>query len=73
MDRARTRHAVCASGGSTVKPGKGDTTVIHWTGTFKRKNSADNPPDNQTDNAARKVVTGIYSSGLANLKKQLEH
>ena len=57
----------------TVKAGKGDTAVIHWTGTFTRKNPADNPPDDQTDAAAMKVITGIYSSGLANLKKQVEH
>jgi hypothetical protein len=57
----------------TVKAGKDDTSIIHWTGTFKRKNAADNPPDDQTDDAAKKVITGIYSSGLANLKKQVEH
>jgi mxaD protein len=57
----------------TVKAGKGDTSIIHWAGTFKRKNAADNPPDDQTDDAAKKVITGIYSSGLASLKKQLEH
>ncbi len=57
----------------TVKAGKGDTTIINWVGKFKRKNSADNPPDDQTDDAARKVISGIYSSGLANLKKQVEH
>jgi mxaD protein len=57
----------------TVKAGKGDTSVVNWVGTFKRKNSADNPPDDQTDDAAKKVITGIYSSGLASLKKQLEH
>jgi len=57
----------------TVKAGKGDTSIIHWFGTFKRKNAADNPPDDQTDDAAKKVITGIYSSGLASLKKQVEH
>ncbi len=57
----------------TVKPGKGDATLVRWVGNFKRKNSADNPPEDQTDDAAKKVISGIYSSGLANLKKQLEH
>jgi mxaD protein len=57
----------------TVKAGKGDTSIIHWAGTFKRKNAADSPPDDQTDDAAKKVITGIYSSGLASLKKQIEH
>ena len=57
----------------TVKAGKGATAIINWVGTFRRKNSADTPPDDQTDDAARKVISGIYSSGLANLKKQMEH
>ena len=57
----------------TLKAGKDNTTVIHWVGTFKRKNPADSPPDDQTDDAARKVITGIYTSGLENLKKQVEH
>jgi len=57
----------------TVKAGKGNTATINWVGTFKRKNPADNPPDDQTDDAAKKVIAGIYSSGLANLKKQVEH
>jgi Polyketide cyclase / dehydrase and lipid transport len=57
----------------TVKAGTDNTVTINWVGTFKRKNSADNPPDDQTDDAAKKVIAGIYSSGLANLKKQVEH
>jgi len=57
----------------TVKPGKGDTTIVNWVGTFKRKSAAENPPEDQTDDAAKKVIAGIYSSGLANLKKQVEH
>lgn len=57
----------------TVKAGKGNTASVTWAGTFKRKNPAENPPDDQTDDAAKKVIAGIYSSGLANLKKQVEH
>ncbi len=57
----------------TVKAGKDNTATLHWAGTFKRKNPADNPPEDQTDDAAKKVIAGIYSSGLANLKKQVEH
>ena len=57
----------------TVKSGKGNTAIVNWVGTFKRKNAADNPPEDQTDDAAKKVVAGIYSSGLENLKKQIEH
>ncbi len=57
----------------TVKGGKGNTAIVTWVGNFKRKNPADNPPADQTDDAAKKVVAGIYSSGLENLKKQIEH
>jgi mxaD protein len=56
----------------TLLPGKGDTTRIRWSAVFKRKDSSDSPPADQTDEAAKKVITGIFSSGLANLKKQLE-
>src|SRR5262249_35664550 len=57
----------------TVKGGKANTSTITWVGTFKRKDASDNPPADQTDDAAKKVIAGIYSSGLENLKKQLEH
>jgi uncharacterized protein YndB with AHSA1/START domain len=56
----------------TVKPGKEGTTVVTWVGKFKRKNPAENPPAAENDDAAVKLITGVFQSGLANLKKQLE-
>jgi mxaD protein len=55
-----------------VKDNKDGTTSVRWSSTFKRKNPADNPPDAESDAAGIKLITGIYQSGLANLKKQVE-
>ncbi len=56
----------------TVKPGQEGTTVVTWVGRFKRKNPAANPPEAENDAAAVKLITGVFQSGLANLKKQIE-
>jgi mxaD protein len=54
----------------SVKPGKKDgTTEVIWSGTFKRKNASDNPPDAESDAGALKLVKGVYRGGLDNLKK----
>jgi mxaD protein len=55
-----------------VKANKDGTTLVRWSGTFKRKNPAENPPDAESDAAGVKLITGVYQGGLANLKKQLE-
>jgi mxaD protein len=55
-----------------VKGNKDGSTLVRWSSTFKRKNPAENPPDAESDAAGVKLITGIYQSGLANLKKQLE-
>jgi mxaD protein len=55
-----------------VKANKDGTSLVRWSGTFKRKNPADNPPDAESDAAGVKLITGVYQGGLANLKKQLE-
>jgi mxaD protein len=49
-----------------------DKTLVTWSGRFKRKNPADAPPDNESDKAATDAITGVYQSGLDNLKKQLQ-
>ena len=55
----------------SVKPdGKGGSKVT-WSGTFKRKSTSDTPPDAENDDAALKLITGVYEGGLANLKKML--
>jgi mxaD protein len=50
----------------------GTSSVVTWSGSFKRKNPADNPPDAESDAGVTKFVTGVYQSGLDNLKKVLE-
>jgi Polyketide cyclase / dehydrase and lipid transport len=55
----------------SVKPGRNGGSRVTWSGTFKRKNPADNPPDAESDAGAVKLVTGVYDGGLANLKKKL--
>ena len=55
----------------SVKPdGKGGSKVT-WSGTFKRKSTSETPPEAENDDAAIKLVTGVYEGGLANLKKML--
>jgi mxaD protein len=56
----------------TVKPGEGGTSKVTWVGHFKRKNPAENPPAAENDAAAVKLITGVFQSGLANLKHLLE-
>jgi mxaD protein len=51
--------------------GKGKATVT-WSGRFQRKNLADNPADNENDKTATDTITGVYKSGLDNLKKVVE-
>ena len=55
-----------------VKANADGSTLVRWSSTFKRKNPSDNPPDAESDAAGVKLITGIYQSGLANLKKMLE-
>ncbi len=57
----------------SVKAGAdGNSSVVTWGGSFKRKNPSDNPPDAESDAGVTKFITGVYRSGLDNLKKTLE-
>jgi len=56
----------------SVKSGADGMSVVTWTGTFKRKNASDNPPDAESDAGVTKFVTGVYRGGLDNLKKMIE-
>jgi mxaD protein len=49
-----------------------DKTLITWSGRFKRKDVGDNPADTDNDKAAVDAITGVYTSGLDNLKKIVE-
>jgi mxaD protein len=55
---------------SSKAKGKG-TTVLVWTGKFKRK-VADNPPAGQDDASVKKAIIGAYQAGLQNVKKLAE-
>lgn len=49
-----------------------DKTLVTWSGRFKRKNQDDSPPDNENDKAATDAISGVYQSGLENLKKLVQ-
>jgi len=55
-----------------VHAGQGGMTQVTWSGTWKRKNPADNPPEAESDAGTIKLVKGVYRGGLDNLKKMLE-
>ncbi len=56
----------------TAGPGAGESTVT-WVGRFYRTYKLNPPiPAGQDDETAVKFVTGVYDSGLANLKKVQE-
>lgn len=57
----------------TAGPGAGESTVT-WVGRFYRTYKLNPPiPAGQDDETAVKFVTGVYDSGLANLKKVIEN
>ncbi|HYL03387.1 MAG TPA: SRPBCC family protein [Steroidobacteraceae bacterium] len=60
------------TGTVSVRAGKGGMTKVTWSGSFKRKNTSDNPPESENDEAAVKLIKGVYRGGLDNLKKMFE-
>jgi Polyketide cyclase / dehydrase and lipid transport len=48
------------------------TTLVEWRGAFYRGFPNNDPPPDKNDEAAVAAVTGIYKSGLANLKAVVE-
>lgn len=50
----------------------GNKAVVEWRGAFYRGYPNNDPPPDQNDEAAVKAVTGVYQSGLQNLKKVVE-
>jgi carbon monoxide dehydrogenase subunit G len=56
----------------SVKPADGGKTLVEWRGAFYRAYPNNNPPPGQDDEAAVKAITGVYTSGLANLQKMVE-
>lgn len=55
----------------SVHEGSGGMTKVVWSGSFKRKNPADSPPEAESDAGVTKLVKGVYRGGLDNLKKML--
>ena len=55
---------------SVTAAGAGAT--VEWRGAFYRGFPNNDPPPDQNDEAAVKAITGVYQSGLANLKKLAE-
>lgn len=51
---------------------EGGKAVVEWRGAFYRGFPNNDPPPDRNDEAAVKAVTGVYTSGLANLKKIVE-
>jgi carbon monoxide dehydrogenase subunit G len=47
-------------------------STVEWRGAFYRGYPNNDPPPDQNDEAALKAVTGVYKSGLENLKKLAE-
>src|ERR1700758_2622773 len=56
----------------SVRPGHAGMTKVVWSGSFKRKNTSDNPPEAESDAGTIKLIKGVYRGGLDNLKKLLE-
>lgn len=52
--------------------GEGGKSTVEWRGAFYRGFPNNDPPPDQNDEAAVKAITGVYQSGLANLKKTVE-
>jgi carbon monoxide dehydrogenase subunit G len=51
---------------------EGTGSVVEWRGAFYRGFPNNDPPPDKNDEAAIKAVTGVYQSGLANLKALVE-
>jgi hypothetical protein len=57
----------------TVKPGSAaGITLVEWRGAFYRGFPNNDPPPDKNDDAAVAAVTGIYKTGLGNLKAVVE-
>jgi Polyketide cyclase / dehydrase and lipid transport len=55
----------------TVTP-DGDKSKVEWKAAFYRSYGLNDPPPEESDEAAVKAVTGLYEASLANLKKKIE-
>jgi carbon monoxide dehydrogenase subunit G len=51
---------------------EGAKSVVEWRGAFYRAYPNNDPPPDKNDEAAVAAITGVYKSGLENLKKLAE-
>jgi carbon monoxide dehydrogenase subunit G len=56
----------------TVKPDGEQRCTVEWRGAFYRGYPNNDPPPEQNDEAAVRAITGVYTAGLAQLKKLAE-
>ncbi|MBI5616181.1 MAG: SRPBCC family protein [Gammaproteobacteria bacterium] len=56
----------------SVKDNGDGTSTVSWRGGFYRSWGKNDPPPEQSDAAAVKAVTGVYTAGLEHLKKLAE-
>ena len=56
----------------SVKAGENGKSVVEWKGSFYRSFPGPNPPPELSDEAATKVLTDFYTSGLENIRKLAE-
>lgn len=51
---------------------EGGKALVEWRGAFYRGYPNNDPPPDKNDEAAVRAITGVYQTGLANLKKIVE-
>jgi uncharacterized protein YndB with AHSA1/START domain len=56
----------------SVKAVEGGKSLVEWRGAFYRGYPNNDPPPDRNDEAAEKAITGVYKTGLENLKKVVE-
>lgn len=56
----------------SVLPADGGKSTVEWKGAFYRGYMLNDPPPELNDEASMKAVSGLYRSGLENLKKEVE-
>ena len=56
----------------TVKSTGKNKSTATWSGSYKRKNTADNPGEKENDKTATDTIAAVYQGGLDNLKKLVE-
>ena len=56
----------------SVQAIEGGKSLVEWRGAFYRGYPNNDPPPDQSDEAAEKAITGVYKTGLENLTRVVE-